>query len=197
MAVFSTHESVGPKGLFPTLLVFGAIPRLSRPSPTMSQIERERERDNAGSRAGAGKEAHRVRLGAFGRTQGKSKLGRVAGIEAGSPIIVYGHVRQNREGPYTFVSIEEGTVVIQTERGRNIFRSNCVKNWIRPRWDQEDNANASPKELNDERPTTREEEDGRTEPRTYDGTDKDDQTEGKSTKKEEDRLIEFAESRRK
>lgn len=77
-------------------------------------------------------------------------------------------------------------MVIQTERGRKIFRSNCVKPWTRPSWEQEINSNKPPTETLNEGTNAGGEEEGRTEAQTYAGIDEYGWTAGNSTKKEKE-----------
>lgn len=47
MAVKDVNDTIGPEGLFPTLLVYGAIPRPARNTPAPTQLARARAIDNA------------------------------------------------------------------------------------------------------------------------------------------------------
>ena len=48
-------------------------------------------------------------------------------------MLVYRTTTKLWEGPFKFISIDGETVVVQLARGRRIFRSTCVKPWIKSR----------------------------------------------------------------
>lgn len=136
MAVFAVNSTIGPEGLCPILLVFGAIPRPARVGSSSSQIERAEAIDKATKEVEKEQARRRIAFGLRNPSGPKAKESSAIlhELPAGSPILVYRHVRDRWEGPHTFISIDKETVVVQTPSGRKIFRSNCVKPWIKPEW---------------------------------------------------------------
>lgn len=52
-------------------------------------------------------------------------------LSAVSPVLVYRTTSKRREGPFTFISVDGETVVLKKRKGRRIFRSACVQQFVR------------------------------------------------------------------
>lgn len=133
MAVFSINATVGPEGLCPMLLVFGVIPRPARSTPSATQMARAEMIDRAMDEVT--KLHAKMRL-AFGlkHTAGPKGVEQsecLRQLPAGSPVLVFRTASKLWEGPFDFISVSGETAVVQTKRGRRIFRSTCVKPYVR------------------------------------------------------------------
>lgn len=129
MAVKSVNDTIGPEGLCPTLLVFGAIPRLASRQPATSQLARAKAIDKA---MDAVHKEQCKRKVAFGLKKichpiGNESSEKLRQLPAGSPVLVYRNKTKGWEGPFTFIHIQGETAVIQLPSGRKIFRSNVIK----------------------------------------------------------------------
>lgn len=129
MAVFANNSTIGPEGLCPMMLVFGAVPRPARASPAPTQIERQTAIEQA--KKEVVKEQAKRRLAFALRhpsgPKGKERSERLRKLPAGSPVLIYRTKTKSWEGPFKFISIEDETAVVQLNRGRKIFRSTCVR----------------------------------------------------------------------
>lgn len=133
MAVYAVNNTVGPEGLCPTLLVFGAIPRPIRTKPSPSQIERASAIDAAMQEVEQEQARQRIRFGLnhpTGSKGGEDKNG-LRQLPAGSKVLVFRKTTQKWEGPFLFVSEDGDTAIIQTPAGRRIFSGVCVKPYNR------------------------------------------------------------------
>lgn len=52
-------------------------------------------------------------------------------LPSGDPLLLYRQQYKSWEGPVKVISMEVEAVVIQLQRGSRIFRSNCIKPWIK------------------------------------------------------------------
>ena len=130
MSFKAINDSVGPNGLVPTLLVFGAYPRMTEldaPSPSISQ------------RAMAMKKAmDEVRKSTASRqindalnTRNGPSTASVHDLPINSPVLVYreGNAGQSGEwkGPYNLLSIQGESVIIELPHGPTKFRNTSIK----------------------------------------------------------------------
>ena len=130
MSFKAINDSVGPNGLVPTLLVFGAYPRMTEldaPSPSITQ------------RAMAMKKAmDEVRKCTASRqvndalnTRNGPSTASVHDLPINSPVLVYreGKASQSGEwkGPYNLLSIQGESVIIELPHGPTKFRSTSIK----------------------------------------------------------------------
>lgn len=134
LAVYACNATMGPEGLCPMLLVFGALPRPARISPSPGQLERQLCIE-AAKKAVLTEQARRritfaLKHPSSPKAKEHSKL--LMDLPAGSPILVYRTTSKKWEGPFKFISIEGETAVIQLHRGRKIFRSTCIKPYAPP-----------------------------------------------------------------
>ena len=56
---------------------------------------------------------------------------RLVDLPSGSPILLFRTSTKKWEGRYKFISVDGETAVIQLNKGRKIFRSTCVKPWVK------------------------------------------------------------------
>ena len=133
MAVYACNATMGPEGLCPMLLVFGALPRPARTTPSPTQLQRQTSIEEA--KELVLQEQSKRRIAFALRHPGIPKdietTNDLKDLPAGSLVLVYRTVTKKWEGPFKFISIDGETVVVQLPRGRKIFRSVCVKPYIK------------------------------------------------------------------
>lgn len=132
------NDTAGPDGLVPTLLVFGAYPRMTesdRPSPTVTQ------RANAIKKAMA--EVRKLRSerqvrDALGQRNGP-KTDDIHDLPLNSEVLVWreGNTSQpgHWDGPFRLLTVDNETCVIQLSSGPTPFRSTIVKPYLRANTD--------------------------------------------------------------
>ncbi|RFU25514.1 hypothetical protein B7463_g10820, partial [Scytalidium lignicola] len=135
MAFKAVNDSVSPDGLVPTLLVYGAYPRMSEfdaPSPTIAQ--------RAAAIKKAMEEIHKLRAkrqvqDALNMRNGPNVDG-IHDLPLNSQVLVWreGNTGQNGswEGPYKLVSMDGESCVLVLPRGNTTFRSTSVKPYLTP-----------------------------------------------------------------
>lgn len=139
LETYSINTIMGPKGICPMLLVFGAITRPAHTTPSPSQLSRDQEIYKAiveveklTSRRGISFDIKHT-----AGPKGRDVSHELRKLPAGSPVLVY---RKNKKGwceLYRFVSVDGETAVIQTSRECKIFRLTCVKPYTKS--DMEEN----------------------------------------------------------
>lgn len=135
MAFKALNDSAGPNGLVPTLLVFGAYPRMTdmdAPSPTITQ------------RAIAMRKAmEEVRKSVASRqvndainTRNGPSTSLIHDLPLNSPVLVFreGNTGQSGSwtGPYKLLSLQRESAVIELTNGPTIFRTTSVKPYHDP-----------------------------------------------------------------
>jgi hypothetical protein len=133
MAFKAINDSAGPDGLIPTLLVFGAYPRMTEfdaPSPTTTQ------RATAIKKAMAEIQKMRAKrqvADALNTRNGPNTDG-IHNLELNSQVLVWreGNTGQSGswEGPYRLVSMDSENCVLALPRGNTTFRSTVVKPYL-------------------------------------------------------------------
>lgn len=132
MSVKAINDSVGPDGLVPTLLVFGALPRLGLPTdpPTPSTFKRAialRKATKAMSKHFSSrqvKDALKVRNGPDVTEIHKTPIG--------APVLIYRPEKDKWEGPYSLLEINGEDVIALLPKGPTKFRSTVVKPFLSP-----------------------------------------------------------------
>ena len=149
MATFSVNNVIGPEGLCPMLLVYGALPRPARATPALTQRQRADAIDKAMTEVIKEHAQQKVRFGLKnnGGPRALEQSQELRRLPAGALVWVYRTGSKRWEGPHRFISIEKETAVIQTERARRLFRSTCVKPYIRSRLHEADDDNNPPEAL--------------------------------------------------
>jgi transposase InsO family protein len=130
MAFKAVNDSAGPDGLIPTLLVYGAYPRMSEfdaPAPTVTQ--------RATAIRKAMEELAKVRAkrqvqDALNMRNGPNTDG-IHELTLNSDVLVWreGNVNHSKgwDGPYKLISMDGETCVVAQPRGHVSFRSTSVK----------------------------------------------------------------------
>ena len=111
MAVKAVNDTVGPNGLIPTLLVFGAYPRMSKldpPSPSVSQ--RATAIQKATQELVKLRASRQVR-DALGQRNGPNTE-RLHDLTIGSQVLVWRTHEKAWKGPFKLLSIDGETVVV-------------------------------------------------------------------------------------
>ncbi|OXV05628.1 hypothetical protein Egran_06604 [Elaphomyces granulatus] len=140
MAVKAVNDTAGPDGLVPTLLVFGAYPKMSQldpPAPTISQ--------RATAVKKAMEEVTKIRAAravqdALNQRNGPDTSG-IHELSIGSEVLVWreGNTGQSGKwtGPHTLLGLDGETCKVQLQgtNGTTDFRSTTIKPYLRPSCD--------------------------------------------------------------
>lgn len=130
MSFKAINDSVGPNGLVPTLLVFGAYPRmveLDAPSPTITQrsLAMRKAMDEV-RRLTATRQVN----DALNTRNGPSTIA-VHDLTLNSPVLVWREGNANQsggwKGPYSLIGIERETAIIKMPNGPTKFRTTSVR----------------------------------------------------------------------
>lgn len=134
LAVKSMNDTVGPEGLCPTLLVFGALPRAAKRQPASSQLERAKALDGARQEVLQEYAKRKISFAMkhTGAPKAKEHDAALHNLPYGAPVYVYRDKPANWTGPFPFIQIDGSTVVVQLPHGRRIFRSTAVKAKVPP-----------------------------------------------------------------
>ncbi|KHJ33690.1 hypothetical protein EV44_g3111 [Erysiphe necator] len=130
MAVKAVNDSAGPDGLVPTLLVYGAFPKMSEldpPSPTIAQ--------RATAIRKAMEEVNRLRANRQIKDALSTRNGPATAslhdLPLNSDVLVWREGNANKNGkwtgPFTLLSIQNETCSVQLPSGPTNFRSTVVK----------------------------------------------------------------------
>ena len=153
-AVKSVNDSVGPDGLIPTLLVYGAIPRLGSdcdpPTPSMIQ------------RATAVRKATQQITKYFSQRQIRDSLNKRNGpdlrllneVPLGGMILVYRENTRKWEGPFKLLNRSDETLTLMCKDGPKDFRSTSCKPYIRENIHMEKTETSTPASEEIEQHTT-------------------------------------------
>ena len=143
MAVFATNATMGPEGLCPMLLVFGAMPRPARTTPSPKQLERQRAIEEVKRAVESEQSRRRIAFALRHPISAKARdqSTKLMALPSGSPVLVYRTTTKTWEGPFKFISCENETVVVQLSKGRRIFRTTCVKPYTDPALSQDNDKN--------------------------------------------------------
>lgn len=133
MSVFAINATVGPEGLCPMLLIFGAIPRPARNTPSATQMERAQTIDHSMDEVIKIHAIMRLEFGLkdTGGPKGVENSDYLRQLPSGAHLLVFRTTTKKWEGPLTFISVDGKTLVFQTRNGRLIFLSTCVKPYVR------------------------------------------------------------------
>lgn len=130
MDVYDVNMTVRPEGLCKILLVFGTILRLigTIPSPskrvqatgiyqTMNAVRKEQNK-------------RRIQFGLrdYGGSEATEDNNKLSYLTSGTNLLVYHSTSKLWEVPHIFVSEVGEISVVQTNEGRKIFLSQCVRN---------------------------------------------------------------------
>jgi hypothetical protein len=130
MAFKAVNDTAGPDGLVPTLLVYGALPRMveyDAPSPTVAQRSAALKKATMEIQK---LRAKRLVADALGTRNGPSTT-EIHDLTINSDVLVWreGNTGQpgSWEGPYKLVAINGEDCVLSLPRGNTTFRSTSVK----------------------------------------------------------------------
>lgn len=139
MSFKAVNDTAGPNGLVPTLLAFGAYPRMTdrdAPAPTVAQRVKAMDKAMAEVRK---VRAERQVADALAIRNGPRRTD-VHDLPLNSPVLVWreGNTGQSGhwDGPFTLLSIEGETCVVKINSGPTSFRSTVVKPYFQSPNDQ-------------------------------------------------------------
>jgi hypothetical protein len=142
MAVKSVNDSAGPDGLIPTLLVFGAYPRMTElDPPTPSTTQRATAIKRAMEEISKIRAVRQVN-DALHQRNGPSVTA-IHSLPLNSPVLVWreGNAGHGGKwtGPFALIGISGETCQVQLPSGPTDFRSTVVKPYYRPQDNETDN----------------------------------------------------------
>ena len=142
MATFAVNSVTGPEGLCPMLLVYGAIPRPARMSIAPTQYKRAEAIDEAMNAVIKEQALRKIKFGLSkgGGPRAVEDSAELRKLPAGALVWVYRTSTKKWGYPHRFISIDGETVVVQTSRARRLFRSTCVKPYIKSQLHEVDKA---------------------------------------------------------
>ena len=151
MAVKAVNDSAGPNGLIPTLLVFGAFPRMTEFDPPAPSIAtRAMAIKKAMNEIAKIRAEHQV-TDALRQRNGPSTAD-IHDLPLRSPVLVWreGNIGQagHWEGPFALLGIEGETCKVQLPNGPTDFRSTVIKPYQEPSIDTETDPATEPHDEN-------------------------------------------------
>ena len=130
MAVKAVNDSAGPDGLVPTLLVFGAYPRMVNDSPPNPSIIERAKAIRLGMREVRKVHATRQVNDALGMRNGPNTED-ILSLPINSDVRVY-REKDKWTGPFKLLSTQGETCTIELPSGPTNFRSTNVKTYHQP-----------------------------------------------------------------
>ena len=137
-AVKSLNDSTGPDGLVPTLLVYGALPRLGLPTDKPSTGILQRAIAVRKATASLSNHFSRQQVNAAIRTRNGPNVLDIHKWPIGGHVLVYRIHRARWEGPFTLLSRDKENCTILLPNGPSTFRSTTVKPYHAAPTEQED-----------------------------------------------------------
>ncbi|KAF1937549.1 hypothetical protein EJ02DRAFT_458633, partial [Clathrospora elynae] len=143
MAVKAVNDTAGPDGLVPTLLVFGAYPRMTTESPPSPSMVKRSEAIQKATKALRKLTAERQIADALNTHNGPDTAN-VLALPLQSEVLVW-RESDGWNGPYKVASIDGHNVTVDMINGPTTFRSTVVKPYYRPDhlWSDPDAPHAS------------------------------------------------------
>jgi hypothetical protein len=130
MAVKAVNDTAGPDGLVPTLLVFGAYPRMTTESPPSPSMVKRSEAIQKATKALRKLNAERQVADALNTRNGPATTDMLA-LPLQSEVLVW-RESDGWNGPYKIASIDGHNVTVDMINGPATFRSTIVKPYYRP-----------------------------------------------------------------
>ncbi|KAF4470944.1 Ribonuclease H, partial [Fusarium albosuccineum] len=131
MAVKAVNDTSGPDGLVPTLLVFGAYPRITRDSPpTASQQQRAAAAAKAMTELRKARAARDVSNALNTRNGPDTEPTLPKTLPLGSEVLVY-REKEKWDGPFKVLAVDDTEVTVELDHGPASFRSTAVKPYNR------------------------------------------------------------------
>lgn len=145
MAVKALNDTAGPDGLVPTLLVFGAYPRIDARSPPSPEIQ---ERAKAVQKAMKILRKHRaeVDVNRALNTRNGPYIHDILTLPLRTEVLVW-REKEGWTGPYEIAAIEGRTVRVDTPNGPKEFRVTQIKPFFREEREQTSEDNEAVEEL--------------------------------------------------
>ena len=153
MAFKAVNDTAGPDGLVPTLLVYGAYPRLTEYDAPSQTIQQRTQALNKATDAVRKLRAIRKINDAM-NTRNGPRIDAIHDLPLNSPVLVWREGKASQEdengklikvgraghwsGPYTLISMDGESCVVQLPRGPTSFRSTSVKPFYSDSNDDED-----------------------------------------------------------
>jgi hypothetical protein len=125
MAVKAVNDSAGPNGIVPTLLVFGAYPRMTNDSPPSPPITQRAEAMRKAMKEVRRLHAERQVRDALAMRNGPNTTG-TTNLPPNSDVRVW-REKDNWTGPFKLISTDSETCTVQMPYGPTNFRSTVVK----------------------------------------------------------------------
>ena len=116
IALMGLNNTAGPEGLTPTLLVFGAVPRLPI-GHIDTMIPKQRERLHALELARKEMETITAQLRIKVARRDRQRVLNVLDLKYGDPVLVYREKSKRWEGPYKFIGQHRTTIIVESARG--------------------------------------------------------------------------------
>ena len=129
MAVKAVNDTAGPDGLVPTLLVFGAYPRVSMDSPPSPSTIRRAEAIQKAMKALRRAAAERAVSNALNTRNGPSTE-ELLSLPLQSEVMVW-REKNGWQGPYKVIDMKDHDVTVDMVNGPTTFRSTVVKPYYR------------------------------------------------------------------
>ncbi|KAM4060975.1 reverse transcriptase (RNA-dependent DNA polymerase) [Hirsutella rhossiliensis] len=129
MAVKAINDTAGPDGLVPTLLVFGAYPRVSTDSPPSASTLKRSEAMQKAMKMLRQLSAERRVKDALHARNGPSTT-EVLSLPLQSEVRVW-REKDGWQGPFKIASIDTHNITIDTVNGPQVFRSTLVQPYLR------------------------------------------------------------------
>jgi hypothetical protein len=134
MAVKTVNDSAGPDGIVPTLLVFGAYPRLTEMDPPSPSVTKRAEAIRAATKEVRRLHAERQVKDALAMRNGpNTKI--TLDLPLQSDVRVW-REKEGWKGPYKLIAIDGETCTVDMPRGPAKFRSTVVKPYLTEQFDQ-------------------------------------------------------------
>ncbi|KAK1953493.1 hypothetical protein LY78DRAFT_536072, partial [Colletotrichum sublineola] len=125
LAVKAINDTAGPDGLVPTLLVFGAYPRIADSSPPSPSITKRAETVKKAIEAVRQIHAKRQVNEAI-TTRNGPDTSKTAALPLQSPVRVW-REKEGWQGPYRLIAVNGTECTVEFPRGPRTFRSTVVK----------------------------------------------------------------------
>lgn len=115
MDVFSVNATLGPKGLCPMLLVFGALPRPARSIEAPTQVRRAQVMELAAKDFQREQGRRRISFGLRHTVspKGAEDVSKLSSLPSGAQVLIYRQKSKSWEGPCRFIEVDGETVVVQ------------------------------------------------------------------------------------
>ena len=130
MAVKAVNDTAGPDGLVPTLLVFGAYPRMTTESPPSPSMVKRSEAIEKAMKVLRKLSAERKVTDALNARNGPNTAD-VLALPLQSEVLVW-RESDGWNGPYKIASIDGHNIIVDMVNGPTTFRSTVVKPYYRP-----------------------------------------------------------------